>query len=143
MNTNNTTIIAAALAAVNENLTKDLIAKATPLIVRINSLTLEIECLDKQIASHRKELVALAGEKVDDSFLRGVEEGQSKTTVLAVIEKMNKDKQAQVEISAKNITASIDALQVKITNVNKQIVELRKSLLEIQPRTVTETTIVG
>lgn len=141
-NTTNT-IIAAAVAAVNEDLNQDLLAKATPLVVRINSLQLGIVDLQKQIADHRKSLAELAGSKVDDSFLRGVESGESKTTVQKVIDKMNADRQASVEVAAKNLTTCIDSLQARIDAEDKRIAELRKQLLEIKPRVVTEPEIVG
>lgn len=135
--TTNKTIITSALDAVNKDIMDELIESAKPLIARIDSIRLGVSEYEKQIVDKYKELVTLASSKVDDSFLASVPAGASKDTVTSVIKKMNDDRQAAVEIAAKNIWNQIDTLQSRVDSDKKKQDELVKQLTELKPRTVT------
>lgn len=131
MNTNNNTIAAEAVKAINTQRHQEAVNAAIPLVKEIDRLHTAIAAREESITALRKELVKLSTDKFTLETTLGTHKlssGSTASVVAQALETLNNGRKASVEASAQRLDAGIRAEQSAIESDKAAIAELVKKL---------------
>lgn len=145
MNTQTNTVVADAVARLNQQNAEAVQAEAIRLINSIQCKQASKQACNERIVELREELGKVAKNVVDETTVFGgsLPANANKETITKVIEKANKDRQYTVETAANRLTSAITSEQDAIVMLDKAIAELREKLAKLSVPEVSVTQVVG
>ncbi len=143
------TVINNAVSKLNEVAQANTEAAAIRLVGMILAERAAITSQEAQIMGFQKQLVAIQEAVVTDTKVLGAplppeaQQTANQKTIAAVIAKLNKGAQGDVEAQSTNLANRITSAQAQIAACQKRIEEFTKDLTALEAKVLTPEAVVG